>query len=116
MGLGEGRELRGRTWELVERGWPAAQGFLAAAEGRVGWSGGLAGCSWRDRPAKAYCLPSPTVNWVLDPGCILQEGRACWPPALPPFREDPLSLLSSRSSPLAVGIGYCCCVLSIALP
>ena len=24
MGLGEGRELQGRTWELVERSWPVA--------------------------------------------------------------------------------------------
>lgn len=56
MGLGEGRELQGRTCELVERGWPAAQGFLAAPERRVGRSGGLAGCFWRDRPAKGYCL------------------------------------------------------------
>ena len=103
-------------WELVERGWPTAQGFLAAPEWRVGWSGGLAGCFWRDRPAKGYCLLSPTVDWVLDPGYILQEGCPCCPPALPPFHEDPLSLQSSRSNPLAVGTGYCCCVLSIAPP
>lgn len=40
-------------------------------------------------PTKAYCLPSPTVDWVLDPGCILQEGRPCWPPLPCPFHEEP---------------------------
>lgn len=75
MGLGEGRELQERTWELVERSWPGLLGSHKK-EGGLEWGSGRV-------PTKAYCLPSPTVDWVLNPGCILQEGRPCWPSALP---------------------------------